>query len=124
MIGVVGKWTAATAVAVLGLGLGVTRASAEIITGNGKPDSNCYEELDLRSTDGAIIDTSSPKATTYSCVDGTACDLDGACNGSCQFAIGVCINVEGQEGCTPPGTLDSMKAKGNVTGVKGASGKI
>ena len=35
MMGVVGKWTAATAVAVLGLGLGMTRASADILPGSG-----------------------------------------------------------------------------------------
>jgi len=124
MMGVVGKWTAATAVAVLGLGLGVTHASADILPGSGKPDENCYAGLDVGDTTGATIDTSSPKATVYSCVDGTACDLDGACNNSCLFNISVCINIAGEEGCTPPGTLDSLKAKGNVTGVKGASGKI
>jgi len=123
MMGLVGKWTA-MAVAVLGLGFGATLASAEIIPGNGKADSNCYVELDISSTSGAIIDTSSKKATTYSCVDGSACDIDGACNGSCTFSISPCINVAGQEGCTPPGTLESVKGKGNVTGVKGASGKF
>ena len=124
MKGLIEKWAVAAAVVVLGLGFGATRASAEIIPGNGKAESNCYVELDISSTDGAIIDTSSPKATTYSCVDGTACDLDGACNGACRFEVGVCINVAGQEGCTPPGVLESVKAKGNVTGVKGASGKL
>jgi hypothetical protein len=46
------------------------------------------------------------------------------CNGECAFYVGVCINVAGVEGCTPPGTLEKVRAKGNVTGVKGASGKI
>jgi hypothetical protein len=109
---------------VLGLGLGATRASADILPGSGKADENCYVGLDVGDTTGATIDDSSPKATEYSCVDGTACDLDGACNGSCTFSVGVCINVDGVEGCTPPGTLDKLKAKGNVTGVKGASGKL
>src|SRR5262245_66685918 len=110
MIGVVGKWTAATAVAVLGLGLGVTRASAEIIPGNGKPDSNCYAELDISSTDGAIIDTSSPKATTYSCVDGTACDLDGAWTGASKFAVPVPLNAAGREGRPALGPPASLRA--------------
>jgi hypothetical protein len=122
MMGLVGKWTAATAVAVLGLGLGATSASAVVVPGNGKADSNCYAELDLEG-DGFSI-SFEKKATVASCVDGTDCDLDGVCNNSCTFGIGVCINVPGQEGCTAPGTLESMKAKGNVTGVKGESGKI
>jgi hypothetical protein len=125
MMGLVGKWTAATAVAVLGLGFGAVRASAQdIIPGSGKPDENCYAEMSVSDSTGATIDTSSPKATVYSCVDGTACDLDGACNNSCTFQVGVCINVAGQAGCTPPGTLDSLKVKGHVNGVKGASGKF
>lgn len=123
-MGLVGKCSAAAAVAILGLGLGALSASAELVPGNGKADSNCYVELDISSTTGAIIDTSSRKATQYSCVDGTACDLDGACNGSCRFSFSACINVPGQAGCTPPAMLEKLKAKGNVTGVKGASGKF
>lgn len=120
-MGLVGKWTAAAAVAVLGLG--AMPASADILPGNGKPDGNCYAGLDVGDTTGATI-SEETKATVYSCVDGTACDLDGACNGSCTFNVGVCINVVGKAGCTPPGTLEKVKAKGNVTGVKGASGKV
>ena len=126
MMGLVGKWTATTAVAVLGLGFGAVRASAQdIIPGSGKPDENCYAEMAVEDSTGASIDTSSPKATEYSCIDGDPCDQDGVCgNNSCTFKVGVCINVAGQGGCTAPGTLDSLKVKGHVNGVKGASGKF
>jgi hypothetical protein len=123
MMVLVGKWTTATAAALLLLGFGASRAGAEILLGNGKPDSNCYTGLDVGSATGAII-TEDKKATVYSCVDGSACDLDGACNNSCTFVIGVCINIPDVEGCVAPTELDSLKAKGNVTGVKGASGKL
>jgi hypothetical protein len=123
MKGLVGKWMVVAAVGVLGFGLGPRGASADIVSGNGKPASNCYAELDIDSTSGAVIDYAK-KSTVYSCVDGSACDLDGACNGECKFHFGVCINVPGFEGCTPPGMLQKVKAKGNVTGVKGASGKV
>jgi hypothetical protein len=122
-MGLVGKWTTVTAAALFVLGLGPSGARAEIVPGNGKADSNCYAELDVSSTTGALI-TVEKKSTEYSCADGAACDLDGACNNSCTFNIGVCINVPGQEGCTPPGTLESVKAKGKVKGVKGEGGKV
>jgi hypothetical protein len=126
MMGLVGKWTAATAVAVLGLGFGAVRASAQdIIPGSGKPDENCYAEMASEDATGASIDTSSPKATEYSCMDGDPCDLDGVCgNNSCTFKVGVCWNVPDQAGCTAPSSLDSLKGKGHVNGVKGASGKF
>ena len=123
MMGLVGKWTAVTDVAMMGLGFGATRAAADIVPGNGKADSNCYAELEIAEASEGTVELET-KATVFSCVDGSACDLDGACNGSCTFNVGVCINVAGVDGCTPPGVLESMKAKGNVTGVKGESGKI
>jgi hypothetical protein len=123
MMGFVRKLTTVSAAALVLLGLGATRAPADILLGNGKADSNCYAGLEVGDTTGATI-TEGTKSTELSCVDGTACDLDGACNGECLFEITPCINVAGVEGCTAPGTLDSLKAKGNVTGVKGASGKI
>src|SRR5262245_33272536 len=116
MMGVVGKWTAATAVAVLGLGFGAGRASAQdVIPGSGKPEGNCYAEMAVEDSTGADIDTSSSKKTVYSCVDGDPCDLDGVCgNNSCSFQVGVCINVPNQAGCTAPGTLEKVVAKGGV----------
>jgi hypothetical protein len=123
MMGLVGKWTTAAGTALLLIGLGASRAPAEILLGSGKADSNCYAGLDVGDTTGATI-TEETKATVMSCVDGTACDLDGVCNGSCTFAIGVCINIAGVEGCTAPAGLESLKAKGNVTGVKGSLGKL
>ena len=122
MKGLVGKWTAATAIAVVALGFAMT-ANATIVPGNGKDDSNCYAELDITDTNGAVIEFET-KATVYTCVDGDLCDLDGTCNGECMFSVGVCINVPDKPGCTAPAELESLKAKGNVTGVKGESGKI
>ena len=122
MTGLGGKWTAVAAAAALGIGLGAQVASAEILPGNGKANSNCYAAIDIDTTSATVTDEK--KATEYSCVDGSACDLDGACNGSCTFGLEVCINVPDLAECTPPGMLDSVKAKGHVTGVKGASGKV
>jgi hypothetical protein len=117
------KWTAPLAAASFAVIAGVSGVRAEILLGNGSADANCYAGLEVGDTTGATI-SNETKATVYSCVDGTACDLDGACNGSCTFVVGVCINVPGVEGCTAPAELESLKAKGNVTGVKGASGKL
>jgi len=123
MMGLVGKWTVAASAAALLIGFGATRAPAEILLGNGKADSNCYAGLDVGSATGAMV-SEEKKATVFSCVDGSPCDLDGACNGSCTFNVGVCVNIPGVSGCTAPSVLDKVKAKGNVTGVKGASGKV
>jgi hypothetical protein len=122
-MGLVEKWTVAAGAALLAVSLGAGPARAEILLGNGRPDGNCYAGLEVGDTSAATISLET-KATVLSCVDGTACDLDGACNGSCTFNVGVCINVAGAEGCTAPGTLESLRAKGNATGVKGSSGKV
>jgi hypothetical protein len=79
--------------------------------------------LDIGNASDVIVDVAKKK-TTVSCIDGTACDLDGACNYSCKFHVGACINLDETEGCTPPGTLEKTSAKGKVKGVKGASGKV
>jgi hypothetical protein len=42
---------------------------------------------------------------TVTCVDGEACDLDGAADGVCTFGLQACINVPGISPCTPS-TLD------------------
>src|SRR5262245_10971771 len=122
MKGLIGKWTAATAIAVLGLGFSM-KAAADIVPGNGKNETSCYAALDIVDTNTSTIEIK-PKGAVYSCNDGEPCDLDGACNGQCEFMVGVCINVPDQPGCTAPSMLDSLKAKGNVTGVKGESGKL
>jgi hypothetical protein len=122
-MGSAGKWMASMGAALLLVGGGASLASADILLGNGPEESNCYAGLEVGDTSGASV-SAETKATVLTCVDGAACDLDGACNGECAFYVGVCINVAGVEGCTPPGTLEKVRAKGNVTGVKGASGKI
>src|SRR5213593_2693470 len=40
-------------------------------------------------------------ATTITCVDGDACDLDGAADGVCTLGLQACINVPGLSPCTP-----------------------
>lgn len=54
------------------------------------------------ATDCFLAWSENQKAT---CVDGTACDMDGVADGACTFALQACINVSGMGTCTP-GTLD------------------
>jgi hypothetical protein len=114
----------AVAAVVLGIGLGSSPASALVLPGNGPDESDCYVGLDIGSATGAVIDDTSKKKVTVTCTDGDPCDLDGACNGTCEYNVGACINLAGQTGCTPPGTLDKVTAKGKVKGVKGDAGKV
>jgi len=117
------RWVV-VAMAVLGIGLGSSPASAVVLPGNGPVESDCYVGLDIGSATGAVVDVTSKKKVTVTCTDGDPCDLDGACNGTCVSSVGICINLAGVEGCTPPGTLDKASGKGKVKGVKGSGGKV
>jgi len=117
------RWVV-VALAVLGIGLGSSPASALVLPGNGPEESDCYIGLDIGSATGAVIDDTSKKKVTVTCTDGDPCDLDGACNDACEFNVGVCINLAGVTGCTAPATLDKASAKGKVKGVKGEQGKV
>jgi hypothetical protein len=108
--------------AALAIGVASQDASAQVQLGGGPAASDCYVGLDTGSPTGALVEVT--KKTKITCVDGSACDADGACNDSCTFPVGVCINIVGAPECTPPGTLDKVTAKGKVKGVKGDPGKI
>jgi len=55
---------------------------------NGKRE--CLSEL--YGVDPGLDAHGKPGKTAY-CTDGSACDADGAVNGSCTFPVGVCLNV-------------------------------
>lgn len=66
---------------------------AGVVLGGGKDASDCYGAFDVAGADGG---------RRLVCVDGDpACDVDGACQGSCTFRVAVCLNVPDVEGCTP-----------------------
>lgn len=64
-------------------------------------------------------------AATESCIDGDACDGDGATNGQCAFKARVAVNVGGVTGCTPQPlkklTVKPKKAGINVSIPSGSS---
>lgn len=74
-----GKWSASLGVTALVIAFGVSGVRAEILLGNGSAEANCYAGLEVGDTTGATI-SDETKATVYSCIDGTACDLDGVCS--------------------------------------------
>ena len=53
---------------------------------------------------------------TVTCVDGAACDADGATNGSCTIAGRACVNVPGVTGCTAQ-TLKQAKVNPKKLGI-------
>jgi hypothetical protein len=55
--------------------------------------------------------TQAPDRSKYLvCTDGDpACDLDGACNGSCRFQARVCTRLAGVQGCEAPESLASLR---------------
>jgi hypothetical protein len=45
------------------------------------------------------------------CSDGDpTCDQDGVCNGTCQFAVSLCLNQSGDPACVPPFPPQGLKA--------------
>jgi len=107
--------------AALALGVTTQDASAQVQLGGGPAASDCYVGLDTGSPAGALVEVT--KKTTITCVDGSACDADGACNDSCTFTVAACVNIENAPECTPPGTLDKTSGKIKIKGVKGDAGK-
>ena len=69
----------------------------DCVAGGGPPPTDCF-----------LAWSETPKTT---CIDGTACDVDGVADGACTFGLQACINVAGLPSCTP-GTLDGTP---NVT---------
>lgn len=57
----------------------------ELVAGKGSPKTECVHEL---------YGIDAPDLKTASCVDGDACDADGAVNDRCTFPVGFCLNVD------------------------------
>ncbi|HYV57754.1 MAG TPA: hypothetical protein VE911_09415 [Candidatus Nitrosopolaris sp.] len=72
--------------------LASAQCPATCLPGGGSPRTDC------------VIEWGGVSAMTASCVDGTACDQDGAADGTCTFPLVACLNVTGSADCTP-GTL-------------------
>lgn len=89
-------------------------------TPTSKLAADCYAELNVTDLDATTVTLNNKGVPTVTCVDGGSCDQDGEVNGACVFEIGTCINQGNVEGCTPPASLDSLKAKGKVKGTKGS----
>ena len=85
-------------------------ARALIVGGGGSPTSDC---LLVFSTD-ANSPPDHPR--NIRCADGDPCDLDGAVNGSCEFAIAVCLNSTVDARCTLNGVQSSTVAHGADNG--------
>lgn len=82
---------------------GVSRAQATVI--GAQKGLACNATWNV--SDDATV-TPGPKFTTVSCVDGTACDTDGATNGSCSIAIEACSLATDIAGCTPDASLTKL----------------
>jgi hypothetical protein len=70
-----------------------------LVTGGGNPATDCAMEaygIQLDPTPGRM-------ARSAVCTDGDACDADGTVNGSCDFPLGLCLNVNDPAlaDCTP-----------------------
>jgi cysteine-rich repeat protein len=66
---------------------------AMLIPGGGSKATDCIVEFDVVAPGSSLASNGFPNATR-TCTDGDpACDLDGAVNGSCTFAVSACVNV-------------------------------
>jgi hypothetical protein len=64
-----------------------------LIPGGGSKATDCIVEFDVVAPGSSLASNGFPNATR-TCTDGDpACDLDGAVNGSCTFAVSACVNV-------------------------------
>ncbi len=71
-----------------------------LIPGGGRRATDCFAEF----SDTPALRTRLGRPTTQSvCHDGDRCDRDGAVDGTCSFAVGVCFNVSSDAVCTPAG---------------------
>src|SRR5437867_7294821 len=77
----------------LSVALWATPPAQAQVLGGGKAASDCYLSFE------GITETA---PGTVACTDGSACDADGAVNGSCTFPISVCVfGKDAVAGCTP-----------------------
>jgi hypothetical protein len=80
--------------------------SAGLLPGGKNMRSDCYVELDVEGASGTN------KAT---CTDGDpACDTDGQCQGTCTFAVKVCLNQTNVSQCTPSPFKKTPKVGGGL----------
>ena len=82
--------TALLVAALLG-GAAVADCPPDCVGGGGPPETDCF-----------VVFSGIP-ATTASCTDGEACDMDGKVDGVCTLDLQACINVPGLGSCTPRG---------------------
>jgi len=69
--------------------LASAQCPADCLPGGGSPRTDC------------VIEWGGLSAMSTTCVDGTACDQDGAADGTCTFPLVACINATGSADCTP-----------------------
>jgi photosystem II stability/assembly factor-like uncharacterized protein len=71
----------------------VGEGPAMLIPGGGSKATDCITEFDVAAPRSPLASNGFPNATR-TCTDGDpVCDLDGAVNGSCTFAVSACVNV-------------------------------
>ncbi len=87
----------ATLLTALGLALVPAAAGAAFVGGGGPRARDCVAVFDA--------DANSPPpprpARNVDCVDGSACDQDGARNGRCLFIVRLCVNSTALTDCVP-----------------------
>ena len=84
----------------------VDHASPMRLAGGGQPGTDCLLQLDV---DGAAATSD----RTAACRDGDpACDGDGIADGRCRFRVRACLGQDGQERCTPSGTVEQVVRRG------------
>ena len=94
--------------------LAVAPANAVVVPGGGSVKSDCFSEYEVDAVDSA-------SRTSATCMDGDACDADGACgNRSCTFRVRVCVNRNDPDlpQCTPPPSVRLIRKR--VNGVQGS----
>src|SRR5262245_31285534 len=92
----------------LGLLLAGARAAPAVrVHGGGPPKTDCYAEFEVEK--GTLAGR-----TTVECMDGAACDTDGACDGNCSFRLAVCFNQTDISNCTPAPPTCLMQEHGEL----------
>jgi hypothetical protein len=99
-------WGVAAGAIALGI-VGASVSVAGLVAGGGPAKSDCYAQWDVKGV--AAKNVKNKKKVT--CVDGTACDADRTCNGTCVLQVRQCWNQTDPElpSCSPPAELDSLK---------------
>jgi hypothetical protein len=105
-------WGVAAGAVALGI-VGASVAVAGLVAGGGPTKSDCYAEWDIKGIDAGDSQRVKNNKQVL-CTDGTACDADKTCNGTCVVQVKQCWNQRDPRlsDCTPPEGLDSLKVKG------------